>query len=63
MSRILKNVHASARRPHDAGLLDSLTMRAFDALCLPPLRLSRDAAGDGIMRASRMVPRHRKGSR
>ena len=38
MSRILKNVHASARRLHDAGLLDGLTMREFDTLCLPPLR-------------------------
>ena len=39
MSRILKNVHASARRLHGAGLLDGLTMREFDALCLPPLRI------------------------
>jgi putative transcriptional regulator len=38
MSRILKNVHASASRLHEAGLLDGLTMREFDALCLPPLR-------------------------
>jgi putative transcriptional regulator len=38
MSRILKNVHASARRLRGAGLLDGLTMREFDALCLPPLR-------------------------
>ena len=38
MSRILKNVHASAGRLHGAGLLDGLTMREFDALCLPPLR-------------------------
>ena len=38
MSRILKNVRASARRLHEAGLLDGLTMREFDALCLPTLR-------------------------
>jgi len=38
MSRIRKNVHASARRLHQAGLLAGLTMREFDALCLPPLR-------------------------
>lgn len=38
MSRILKNVHASARRLHEFGLLDGLSMREFDALCLPPLR-------------------------
>jgi putative transcriptional regulator len=38
MSRILKDVHASAGRLHGAGLLDGLTMREFDALRLPPLR-------------------------
>ena len=38
MSRMLKGVHASAKRLRDAGLLDGLTMREFDALCLPPLR-------------------------
>jgi putative transcriptional regulator len=37
MSRILKNVHASAKRLHNAGLLDTTTMREFDVLCLPPL--------------------------
>lgn len=38
MSRILKSVHSSAKRLHDAGRMDDLTMREFDALCLPPLR-------------------------
>jgi putative transcriptional regulator len=38
MSRILKNVHASAKRLHDTGLVDAVTMREFDALCLPTLR-------------------------
>lgn len=38
MSWILKNVHASAKRLHDAGYMDPLTMREFDALCLPELR-------------------------
>ena|SRR5208282_1517441 len=36
MSRILKNVHRSAKRLHDAGHMSDLTMREFDALCLPP---------------------------
>jgi putative transcriptional regulator len=36
MSRILKNVHSSAKRLHDAGHMNELTMREFDALCLPP---------------------------
>ena len=38
MSRILKNVHESARRLHKGGFIDATTMREFDALCLPPLR-------------------------
>jgi putative transcriptional regulator len=37
MSRILDNVHASAKVLCDAGLLDAVTVREFDALCLPPL--------------------------
>jgi putative transcriptional regulator len=35
MSRILENVHRSAKRLHDAGHMSDLTMREFDALCLP----------------------------
>src|SRR5271170_1330558 len=35
MSRILKNVHSSAQRLHNAGYMNDLTMREFDALCLP----------------------------
>jgi putative transcriptional regulator len=38
MSRILKNVHSSATRLNAAGFVDEMTMREFDALCLPPLR-------------------------
>jgi putative transcriptional regulator len=38
MSRILKNVHKSATQLHEAGFVDDVTMREFDALCLPPLR-------------------------
>ena len=34
MSRILKNVHSSAKRLHEAGYVNDLTMREFDALCL-----------------------------
>jgi putative transcriptional regulator len=37
MSRILKQTHASAQRLHAAGFLDAMTMREFDALCLPPV--------------------------
>jgi putative transcriptional regulator len=37
-SRILAEVHEAARDLHDAGAIDALTMRRFDALCLPPVR-------------------------
>jgi putative transcriptional regulator len=36
MSRILQNVHRSAKRLHAVGHMDDLTMHEFDALCLPP---------------------------
>jgi putative transcriptional regulator len=35
-SRILTAVHEAARDLHDAGAMDAVTMRRFDALCLPP---------------------------
>jgi len=39
MSKILRNVHESAKILHDAGLVNEVTMREFDALCLlqPPM--------------------------
>jgi putative transcriptional regulator len=36
-SRILAEVHEAALDLHDAGAIDALTMRRFDALCLPPV--------------------------
>ena len=36
MSRILKNVHTSAKHLHDKGHIDDATMQRFDGLCLPP---------------------------
>ena len=38
MSRILGNVHASAKRLHEGGFIDAVTMWEFDSLCLPPKR-------------------------
>ena len=38
VSRILSEVHEAAQDLHDAGAMDTLTMRSFDALCLPPVR-------------------------
>ena len=38
MSRILKNIHFAAKRLHDKGRMDDVTMWEFDSLCLPPKR-------------------------
>lgn len=38
MSRILDEVHETARGLHRAGVFDAQTMREFDALCLPPVK-------------------------
>jgi len=42
-SRILAEVHEAARDLHEAGAIDALTMRRFDALCLPPVPHYRSA--------------------
>lgn len=36
--RILETVHEGAKGLHAAGLMDDVTMREFDALCLPPVK-------------------------
>lgn len=36
---ILDVVHEGARDLHEAGLMDGVTMREFDALCLPPIKV------------------------
>ena len=35
---ILEVVHDGAKDLHKAGLVDAVTMREFDSLCLPPIR-------------------------
>jgi putative transcriptional regulator len=40
---ILKVVHEGARNLHAVGLMDGLTLREFDVLCLPPIK-NYDAA-------------------
>lgn len=35
---ILKAVHETAQGLHKVGALDAVTMREFDALCLPPVK-------------------------
>jgi putative transcriptional regulator len=36
---ILNVVHETAQGLHDAGVMDAKTMREFDALCLPPVKV------------------------
>ena len=36
-SNILEAVHATAKGLHKAGVMDQLTLREFDRLCLPPV--------------------------
>ena len=35
---ILEAVHSSAKDLKEAGVMDEVTMREFDALCLPPVK-------------------------
>lgn len=37
-SSILEAVHETARGLAKAGVMDTVTLREFDALCLPPIR-------------------------
>ena len=36
--KILDTVHETAKGLHDAGVMDTTTMREFDVLCLPPVK-------------------------
>jgi DNA-binding transcriptional regulator YiaG len=36
-SAILEAVHETATGLHDAGVMDRVTLREFDRLCLPPI--------------------------
>ena len=37
-SAILEAVHETAKGLHDAGIMDQVTMREFERLCLPPIK-------------------------
>jgi putative transcriptional regulator len=37
-SSILDAVHETARGFHDAGIMNKVTMREFDRLCVPPVK-------------------------
>jgi len=34
--RLLRTLHETAQDLHEIGLMDAMTMREFDVLCLPP---------------------------
>lgn len=36
--RMLKTAHDMAQGLYDAGVIDSMTLREYDALCLPPVK-------------------------
>lgn len=36
---ILESVHEGAQDLHKAGVMDEVTLRDFDALCLPPVKV------------------------
>ena len=36
---ILDVVHESAKDLHEAGVMDEITLREFDAMCLPPVKV------------------------
>ena len=36
-SPVLEAVHATAKGLHKAGVMDQITLREFDQLCLPPI--------------------------
>jgi putative transcriptional regulator len=38
MSRILENVRADTKALHKAGVMDTITMREIETLCLPPIK-------------------------
>lgn len=36
--KLLKALHETAQGLHQAGTMDAVTLREFDALCLPPIK-------------------------
>ncbi|RQY09174.1 transcriptional regulator [Burkholderia stagnalis] len=36
--KLLKVLHETAQGLHEAGAMDAVTLREFDALCLPPVK-------------------------
>lgn len=40
-SKILEAVHETAKGLHAAGVMDQVTLREFDRMCLPPIKALR----------------------
>ena len=50
---ILDTIHESAKELHDAGVMSDVTLREFDALCLPPVESYTPEQIKGIRRKNR----------
>ena len=55
---IMKTVHETAKGLHKAGTMDAMTMREFDALCLPPVKIYTPHRSNVYARAIRPVRRY-----
>ena len=53
-SAILEAVHETARGLHKAGVMDQLTLREFDRLCVPPVTPLKPAQIKRIRESSRV---------
>lgn len=53
-SAILEAVHETARGLHKAGVMDQLTLREFDGLCVPPVPSLNPAQIKRIRESSRV---------
>ena|ERR1700679_1796187 len=53
-SKILEAVLETARDMHAAGVMDQVTLREFDRLCLPPVEALKPAQIKQIREASRV---------
>lgn len=53
-SAILEAVHETAKGFHAAGVMDQITLREFDRLCLPPIEPLRPDEIKHIREASRV---------
>ncbi|MDP1946981.1 MAG: DNA-binding transcriptional regulator [Nitrospirota bacterium] len=53
-SAILDAVHSTAKGLHRAGVMDQVTLREFDRLCLPPIAPLEPAQIKQIREASRV---------